>query len=80
MRKNAACIVLLMILFVTTGYTAEMNIRVTEGSVYPPFFIQNGKGGWEGLSVELVEALLKEAGYTPLPFARGLKYNERRQN
>ncbi len=61
----------------TSGFCAEISIRVPEGSEYAPFFIRDKGGRWKGLSIELVEALLVEAGqvsvYVPMPFARGLK-------
>lgn len=76
--KNVALSICLMTLFaLTTGYAEEMTIRVNE-SDYPPFFIKSENRKWSGLSIELVESLLHEAGFTvnykPLPFARGLQY------
>ncbi len=64
-------------LLANSCFGAEMRIRVPEGNTYPPFFINDQNGRWTGLSIELVEALLQEAGHTPiyvpLPFNRGLK-------
>jgi polar amino acid transport system substrate-binding protein len=78
MKKIALFIVMTIFLMANTGFSAEVSVRVPEGNTYPPFFIQNEKGVWSGLSIELVEALLKEAGFTPnykpLPFARAITY------
>jgi len=78
MKKIAFLTVMMFFLIVNTGLCDQVKVRVSEGTAYPPFFMQNEKGIWSGLSIELVEALLKEAGYTPsyepLPFARALKY------
>jgi len=65
--------------FFTMGsvYSSELSVRVPPNP-YPPFFIKSESGEWEGLSIELTEALLKVAGfkpkYTSLPFKRALKY------
>jgi len=78
MKKIILFIVMIFFLIVNTGFSAEVTVRVPEGDTYPPFFIQDEKGKWSGLSIELVEALLKEAGFTanykPLPFARAITY------
>jgi len=78
MKKIALFIGIIVFLMVNTGFCDEVTIRVPEGNTYPPFFMQDEKGKWGGLSIELVEALLKEAGYTPnykpLPFARAITY------
>ena len=76
MKKIALLIIMMVLLVVSTGFSKEIIVRVSEGNTYPPFFIQDENGKWGGLSIELVEALLKEAGYSPhykpLPFARAL--------
>jgi len=78
MKKFALLIIMMVLLIANTGFSSEIKVRVSEGNTYPPFFMQDEKGKWSGLSIELVEALLKEAGYTPdykpLPFARALSY------
>ncbi len=59
------------------GFACELKVRVNETS-YPPFFMEIGKGAPQGLSIELVEALLAEAGcrpvYEPLPWKRALAF------
>lgn len=76
MRKSIFFIAGIIFLFAHCGFGAEISIRVPEGNAYAPFFIQDHNGKWKGLSIELVEALLRETGHTPkyvaLPFARGL--------
>ncbi|MGE0085558.1 MAG: substrate-binding periplasmic protein [Desulfococcaceae bacterium] len=78
MKKNVLFIVMTVFLLVSSGFAGELTVRVPEGNTYPPFFMQDEKGKWEGLSIELVEAMLKEAGYTPiyeaLPFARAINH------
>lgn len=74
MRK--IIIVLIIILFyANTAVSCEMIIRITERD-YPPFFMKDKNGRMSGLSVELAQALLDQAGCTytfkPLPFKRGL--------
>jgi len=71
-----------LVFLVSTGGTAfseQLSVRVPT-EAYPPFFIKTDAGQWRGLSIDLVEALLGEAGhkpvYTPLPFKRALKYLE----
>jgi len=55
----------------------KIKVRVIE---FPPFYYQDENGQWTGLEVELAEALLKEAGFTPefvsLPWSRALKAME----
>lgn len=72
---------LLTLLFLTLAETClscEIRIRVPEDNFYDPFYVQDASGKWRGLSIDLIEALLKEAGCTPvfvaLPFARALYY------
>ncbi len=78
MRKTIFCIAGIIFLFAHSSFGAEISIRVPEGKAYAPFFIQDENNKWKGLSIELVEALLRETGHTPkyvpLPFARGLQY------
>ncbi|OQY55712.1 MAG: hypothetical protein B6245_19415 [Desulfobacteraceae bacterium 4572_88] len=78
MKRIALFIVMTVFLIANTGFSSEVTVRVSEGNTYPPFFLQDEKGAWSGLSIELVEALLKEAGHTPnykpLPFARAIAY------
>lgn len=78
MRKTIFFIAGMIFLFAHIGFGAEISIRVPEGKVYAPFFLQEEKSKWKGLSIELVKALLKETGHTPkyvpLPFARGLQH------
>lgn len=84
-RKPAARAVLVILLLLaglpTTGLGCEIRVRVPEGNSYVPFSFQDSSGNWRGLSIELIEALLQEAGCTPvykaMPFARGL-YSLRR--
>lgn len=63
---------------ITAESACELSIRVPEDNTYPPFFEQDENGKWGGLSIELVEALLQEAGCTPiykaLPFLRAIEY------
>ncbi len=77
-RKTIFVIAGMIFLFAHSGFGAEISIRVPEGKAYAPFFIQDENNKWKGLSIELVEALLRETGHTPkyvpLPFARGLRY------
>jgi polar amino acid transport system substrate-binding protein len=58
------------------GRCCEIRVRVPEGNSSVPFAVQDPTGKWRGLGIELTEALLQEAGCTPvykaLPFARGL--------
>ncbi len=60
------------------GRCCEIRVRVPEGTSYVPFAVRDSTGKWSGLSIELTEALLREAGCTPvykaLPFARGLYF------
>ncbi len=55
----------------------KIKVRVVE---FPPFYYQDENNQWTGLEVELAEALLKEAGFTPefisLPWSRALKAME----
>ena len=78
MRKLLLLMPLLFLMLAGTGLTCEIRIRVPEGNTYVPFYIQDAAGTWGGLSIEMNEALLKEAGCTPvylsLPFARALQY------
>lgn len=61
-----------------TGFSQEISVRVPVGNTYPPFFNLDKNGAWQGLSIELAEVLLAEAGlkavYKPLPFPRALAY------
>lgn len=64
-------------LFAHNCFSTEITIRVPEGNEYAPFFYQDSSGKWQGLSIELAEALLEETGHTPryikMPFSRGLQ-------
>jgi len=77
MKKIAVIAIMLVFCTVSIGFPCELTVRVTEKS-YPPFFVDEENGKWSGLSIELVEALLQEAGckatYKPLPFKRALMY------
>ncbi len=76
MKKIAALTIVIIFGFVCIGFACELIVRVTEGS-YAPFFIKEN-GRYSGLSIELTEALFKEAGckaiYKPFPFKRSLAY------
>lgn len=78
MRKTIFFIAWMIFVFAHNGFGAEISIRVPEDNAYAPFFLQGEKSKWKGLSIELVEALLRETGHTPkyvqLPFSRGLQY------
>jgi polar amino acid transport system substrate-binding protein len=84
-RKYAGTFVLLLILQLlgstTIGRCCEIRVRVPEGNSYAPFAVQDSSGKWSGLGIELTEALLAEAGCTPLyealPFARAIYYLQR---
>ena len=77
MKRIAVIAIMLVFCTVSIGFACELTVRVTEQS-YPPFFMKDKSGKWSGLSIELVEALLQEAGckatYKPLPFKRALMY------
>ncbi|MEZ4524501.1 MAG: transporter substrate-binding domain-containing protein [Desulfobacterales bacterium] len=78
MRKNVLFVIMAFFLLAGNGFSHEITVRVPEGNTYPPFFLQNEKGEWGGLSIELTQALLAEAGYTPVykavPFGRAITY------
>ncbi|MDM8516234.1 transporter substrate-binding domain-containing protein [Desulfobacterales bacterium HSG16] len=79
MKKITVIVFMLAAHILTDGFACDLTVRVPDRGSYPPFFIQNENNGkWSGLSIELVEALLKEAGctpsYKPLPFKRALLY------
>lgn len=78
MKQAFAAILVFFCLGVQTGFACELTVRVPEGNTYAPYFIQDSRGKWSGLAIEFVEALLQEAGcspiYMPLPFARSLEY------
>jgi len=73
-------IIFLIICCALIADPCKITVRIPEGSIYPPFFMQDTNGKLTGLAIELAEALLYEAGctpvYVPLPFARSLKYLE----
>jgi polar amino acid transport system substrate-binding protein len=79
MKKIALIVIMIQLWIVCSGFTCELTVRVNEDP-YPPFFMKDESGEWSGLSTELAEALLEEAGcnpvYMPLPFKRGLEYLE----
>jgi polar amino acid transport system substrate-binding protein len=81
-RKNVG-IFSLVLAILLAGWTefagcCEIRVRVPEGNSYVPFTIQDTSGKLSGLTIELTEALLQEAGCTPvykaLPFSRGLYF------
>ena len=53
----------------------SLTVRVPDAD-YPPYTVFNASGDLEGLSVDLTDAVMAEAGcdvtYKPLPWARGL--------
>lgn len=78
MKKITVIVFMLVAQILTDGLACDLVVRVPDRGSYPPFFIQDENEKWSGLSIELVEALLKEAGCTPsykaLPFRRALLY------
>jgi polar amino acid transport system substrate-binding protein len=78
MRKITLLTIMMICWSMNAGSACELNIRVPEGNTYPPFFEQDVNGKWGGLSIEMVEALLQEAGcipiYKTLPFLRAIEY------
>lgn len=84
-QNNAGIFILLLILHLfgstAIGQCCEIRVRVPEGNSYAPFALQDSSGRWSGLGIELTEALLAEAGCTPvyeaLPFARAIYYLQR---
>lgn len=75
MKKNILLALVIVLCLTRMGFACELKVRVNETS-YPPFFMEIEKGAPKGLSIELVEALLAEAGctpvYEPLPWKRAL--------
>ena len=76
----SALAILVFVLFtIGTAFSGQISVRVPMDG-YPPFFKKSETGQWTGLSIDLAEALLTEAGYQavykPLPFRRALKYLE----
>lgn len=71
MKKIMTLAILFNILTLCFSQT-EISYRVSD---YPPYYY-NENGTWKGLSVELLDTLIKEAGYTSkyikTPFKRGL--------
>ncbi len=78
MKIFVAVIVFGLLNFTGNAFSNEMMVRVPAGNGYPPFFEQDKNDTWGGLSIELVEVLLTEAGYKSvyvhLPFPRAIKY------
>ncbi|MFH1155756.1 MAG: transporter substrate-binding domain-containing protein [Pseudomonadota bacterium] len=79
MKKTGLLFVIIVLCAMDSGLACELTVRVPE-TPYPPFFMVGEKGGQAGLSIELAEALLKEAGctpvYKPIPWKRALAYLE----
>ncbi len=77
MKKVAVIAIMLVFCTVSIGFPCELTVRVPE-KPYPPFFMKEKGANWSGLSIELADALLQEAGckatYKPLPFKRALMY------
>lgn len=73
-------IIIFLLCWTIRIYPCELSNGVPDGTTYPPFIMKDENGKMTGLSIELTEALLREAGcspvYTPLPFARILKHLE----
>ena len=78
MQRLILLLPLFLFILADTGLSCEIRVQVPEDNSYAPFTVQNTSGKWSGLSIELTEALLKEAActpiYEPLPFARALYY------
>jgi polar amino acid transport system substrate-binding protein len=82
-NKSFKKIVFICLVFVfgagKPAFSDALKVRVPI-EPYPPFFVKTEAGQWQGLSIELADALLGEAGldpvYTPLPFKRALLYLE----
>ena len=76
--KKIAILAIMIFVFAGNAFPCELKVRVPMGNAYPPFFEQDQNGRWSGLSIEIAEALLKEAGcqpvYKSLPFPRSLDY------
>ncbi len=75
MKKINITIAFFVLFNISIGSACELIIRITE-KPYPPFFIIDNNGKPGGLSIEIAEALLNEAGckpvYKPLPWKRAL--------
>lgn len=79
MKRISVFTVFILCVSLSHVLACELTVRVPTSS-YPPGFIQDKKDKWFGLSVELAEILLSEAGCTPvykqIPFKRALYYIE----
>lgn len=79
MKKIGITTIIVLFCAIHTGWACELTVRVGE-SPYPPFFMEGENGEQAGLSIELTEALLSEAGckprYIPLPWKRALAHLE----
>ncbi len=77
MKKIGIIAILFVSWAVNAASACELTVRVNE-TPYPPFFMEGENGKQTGLSIELAEALLQEAGckplYKPLPWKRALTY------
>jgi polar amino acid transport system substrate-binding protein len=77
MKKITLFTLFLFFSAVCICFPCELIVRVPMGNTYPPFFEQDQTGRWGGLSIELAEVLLAEAGckpvYQSLPFPRALE-------
>jgi ABC-type amino acid transport substrate-binding protein len=77
--KSLLAVLVFVLFTLGAAISGEISVRVPMDG-YPPFFKKTETGQWTGLSIDLAEALLTEAGYravyTPLPFRRALKHLE----
>jgi len=77
MKKIAVLTVALLLGLGGFSTACELIVRVPVSNAYLPYFNRHQNGDWGGLSVELAQALLADAGckpvYKPLPFPRALK-------
>lgn len=74
----------IFILFILTAFVSsifgkeKINIRVGD---FAPFYFQDEEGKWQGLDVELAEAVVKNAGfdveYKEMPWSRALVFLEK---
>ena len=71
--------VLCLIFAASSSWACEITVRVPEGG-YVPYFIEDN-GDWTGISVDVTEALMEEAGcsaiYRGYPFSRAVRLLER---
>ncbi len=72
---NKKCFLIILITFLSISLFCEkIKVRVTN---YPPQYFRDANGKWTGIDIELAEAIILKAGYTPefveLPWSRALK-------